>query len=1097
MGWETIINGKLADIINRLNSLTANSRKINELPSVTEGEKSFAVWNDESGKTEQMFYADILTDLAQNQSDRLLSVDGDVTITSDETTYTATVPLATWMINFAAYGNDEVEEITAALTAEGFTRYDLIVGNTENEIVRVQGTATEDVAVAPNIPLGTVLIAQIFVTHTGTEPVDPPIISDIYIKKAESRVGMITATSTATVLNNFPINDRCNFSIYEFGAFYISDIKGLNFSAGFNADYKRPGQIFTFRNNNLTHNITFHHDAAAGTVKLKLIGAENYILKPSETIRFRLNNLMTEVEQEGVYVPEISVEDTDSYRFDGYTTFLNNKSDEEARFVRINGTKILCIYRHSENYNEVNADGCIYKMTSNDNGKTFTTPTLIYNSVDYDDRNHVAGLCPNGNIVIAFRRFDPLTGIGHDYGFITSTDEGVTWSAYTPVGVTTIEQDNYTPFGKLIIRENKVGFVTYVRVSGPSTGVQKAYLWESTDNGLTFPTSTLLYSFVGGNSLGEPFLIDFPNGKSLIFLRNNTTTSNVPSVYQLESNDGYTFSATRHVTNINAGALNGNNSTGFPFLDGDNLIVMFCRRYRTAELTDNNKAAIQIYIQPWAEVVNDATAYDLKHEIIRPRPNLTSFAGYPEGIEIEPGHWKFVIGDREEIALDTDQYSLYFFDFYKFGDTFGDKLYQPSKHQGTVVTKNRHNGGFDFVNSFENKRILGEMTDTEVYPVAGKTIKAYVDAAISTLTTWVTAQIAAVAATVHWTKTGNKIRNNNTDDVEVKLQAGKKLKGLNASDVEKWSVEDDGDATFADVGGNYARFNMFQVIPNGGLTDGSGTAQFLKKVSGADNSWETSKRIDEKTDQSASYTGLSLVNKTFVEGAISAAAVGALKDRGNYDASSNLFPSTGGSGTAGAVMKGDLWTVSVGGTLGGVTVTVGDVVRSLIDTPGQTAGNWVVTENNLGYVPANDANTVHKTGAETIAGVKTFSDAPVFPGSATSFLMASGAVQPASAYVQTRPISTDNVSGATTPITSTNTVRESMWLLQNQITAAVVINATTAALTSANLNSTYAGVPIGTRIICKDIATGGRIYTKVTEAGSSDVWVESAITIVA
>jgi hypothetical protein len=71
------------------------------------------------------------------------------------------------------------------------------------------------------------------------------------------------------------------------------------------------------------------------------------------------------------------------------------------------------------------------------------------------------------------------------------------------------------------------------------------------------------------------------------------------------------------------------------------------------------------------------------------------------------------------------------------------------------------------------------------------------------------------------------------------------------------------------------------------------------------------------------------------------------------DGFGNLFPSD--SGAAGAVLKGDLWTISVAGTLGGTAVTAGDVVRAKVDTPGQTAGNWVVTENNLGYVPLNAA----------------------------------------------------------------------------------------------------------------------------------------------
>lgn len=79
-------------------------------------------------------------------------------------------------------------------------------------------------------------------------------------------------------------------------------------------------------------------------------------------------------------------------------------------------------------------------------------------------------------------------------------------------------------------------------------------------------------------------------------------------------------------------------------------------------------------------------------------------------------------------------------------------------------------------------------------------------------------------------------------------------------------------------------------------------------------------------------------------------------DRGNYDASGNTYPTSGGSGGGGAILKGDIWTISVAGTLGGNAVTAGDTVRALIDTPGQTAANWAIAENNIGYVPENSAN---------------------------------------------------------------------------------------------------------------------------------------------
>ncbi len=83
---------------------------------------------------------------------------------------------------------------------------------------------------------------------------------------------------------------------------------------------------------------------------------------------------------------------------------------------------------------------------------------------------------------------------------------------------------------------------------------------------------------------------------------------------------------------------------------------------------------------------------------------------------------------------------------------------------------------------------------------------------------------------------------------------------------------------------------------------------------------------------------------------------GLLDYRGAFNASGNVFPSTGGSGTAGAVLKGDMWIISVAGTLGGQAVQIGDSVIANTDTPGQTAGNWNILNSNISYVPEDVAN---------------------------------------------------------------------------------------------------------------------------------------------
>ena len=93
--------------------------------------------------------------------------------------------------------------------------------------------------------------------------------------------------------------------------------------------------------------------------------------------------------------------------------------------------------------------------------------------------------------------------------------------------------------------------------------------------------------------------------------------------------------------------------------------------------------------------------------------------------------------------------------------------------------------------------------------------------------------------------------------------------------------------------------------------------------------------------------------RTYAEGLV----VGHWDDRGNFNASVNAYPSSGGSGTAGAIVKGDIWTISVAGTLPtGQSVEVGDTVRALIDSPGNTQANWAIAQNNIGYAAENSAN---------------------------------------------------------------------------------------------------------------------------------------------
>lgn len=106
--------------------------------------------------------------------------------------------------------------------------------------------------------------------------------------------------------------------------------------------------------------------------------------------------------------------------------------------------------------------------------------------------------------------------------------------------------------------------------------------------------------------------------------------------------------------------------------------------------------------------------------------------------------------------------------------------------------------------------------------------------------------------------------------------------------------------------------------------------------------------------------------KTYADGLV----VGLWDDRGAFDASASTYPASGGSGTSGAIKKGDIWTISVAGTLPTLQVVeVGDTVRALIDAPGNTQANWSILQNNIGYVAENATNKATTMSGNTTSNI--------------------------------------------------------------------------------------------------------------------------------
>jgi len=91
---------------------------------------------------------------------------------------------------------------------------------------------------------------------------------------------------------------------------------------------------------------------------------------------------------------------------------------------------------------------------------------------------------------------------------------------------------------------------------------------------------------------------------------------------------------------------------------------------------------------------------------------------------------------------------------------------------------------------------------------------------------------------------------------------------------------------------------------------------------------------------------------------IDSVTVGLLQDNGQYDPTiTSDYPTSANTLSGGPIQVGDLWYISVNGTINGNAVLVGYSVRALINAAGPTTdADWAIANVGIGFVPENSAN---------------------------------------------------------------------------------------------------------------------------------------------
>lgn len=176
MSFQSFVTEKLQTIINRLNAIDNNSRNIDDLPSQTVLDLSSKIHVSRGGVSEKLDLQTLINQINSSSFNQIVSI-GTITLAGN----VVSIPLgAQWKINGFFYGTDTDTNITVPYASTDMNRIDILVANTLNQIVLIQGIESEDIAIRPNIPIDTILVTQLTVNDGGIV-VDPPVIQGFYV----------------------------------------------------------------------------------------------------------------------------------------------------------------------------------------------------------------------------------------------------------------------------------------------------------------------------------------------------------------------------------------------------------------------------------------------------------------------------------------------------------------------------------------------------------------------------------------------------------------------------------------------------------------------------------------------------------------------------------------------------------------------------------------------------------------------------------------------------------------------------------------------------------------------------------------------------
>lgn len=206
------------------------------------------------------------------------------------------------------------------------------------------------------------------------------------------------------------------------------------------------------------------------------------------------------------------------------------------------GEKLVCVYSRGSAHSIGEDARAVYARTSTDNGKTWTTETVVANTPGYGEVAVGKGLDSTGAMFLWVRRIGPEWN--HD---LYRTTDGVTFALVATPKLAVAPMQITDSFAIPKVGLMALWFAGDYRDNGPSHSWGKL---TSSDNGATWTQTTIESELTKAQWPTEPSAVYLGNGRVLAVARIEMGgTSSTRSQFQMVSTD-YGATWTRSQTNI-------------------------------------------------------------------------------------------------------------------------------------------------------------------------------------------------------------------------------------------------------------------------------------------------------------------------------------------------------------------------------------------------------------------------------------------------------------------------------------------------------------------------------------------------------------------